>query len=1305
MIHRPLRIGSLNARSIFKESNSITRNTFISHLKSTSLGLDILCLQETSTLSRHNHITDDQLLQFTRFMFPNCSSILTKHVAIICLQQHLSLDSTLVSMDERVVLASIVDHHQHTLCHIINTYVPAQDHDRQEFLRSFHDLPFIQAVNTGPWLLLGDFNLNMHSKAITRQAAVQPWAHWIMLHFDNCFPEGLPTFKQRNARTTIDYIFAHRSLRSRLTNPTSSHLPNTWTDHNLMMIDLLPERQDFGPGCWRFNPTLLLEDDFVQLLDQTIDSFFDILEHSTTSLSPQEQWEQLKHLLQCTAHRHTKGATTRKRHKLAQLQHQRQVLLSSSAPIQLAQVEKQIETLIDTDTRQIMLRSATRWHEKGERNNKYFYRVIKSRQLQQTIQSLKCPQSNSVLHRHHDIIQAARGFYQQLYTPDDMDSTALNQLLANVPAEVKLSDTDADDLIARLHIPDLIDLVSRTPTGKSPGLDGLPFELYRHLITRSKAFASLLLQVMRDAFDGNFPPSWLKTRMVLLYKKGDPELLGNWRPLSLINTDAKLFTKLVANRLNEVLPRLINPYQTGFLPHRLISDNGWINQVLINNTHLNNPSRAAVAVFLDQEKAYDRVHPAYLRQVLLHFGFPTTLVSSLCKLFFGTQIHISINGWLGAPIEQGRGLRQGDPLSPLLFNLAFEPLLRSILASPLSGVSLSHPPLPSRLKPNPAMVKERNAFGSEKLDFISSSLLQSPSPIKMLSYADDLEVFLTSPTEWQILMHLLELYHQASNAKVNLSKTVVMPLSGEPQQDWITLAEGYGAQWHDSTKDTALVYLGYPLFHNQSQLMSFLDKIKTKITHHAHILKARNLSIRGASMVANSLLLSRLWHVLRVVPVPSKWLQEIKALVRSFLLPFWPKPAWDTLTLPRAHGGVGLIDIEQQSKALHFVYLQRMCKHPRTTDFLTPWIIKYYQLLTGHASLLPWFLFPKHYRTQLKTDPNMLQLCSVLQSLPPLTISSSWSQRWLLDLPLENSITPLPNHHKLPIRYLLSDIVFWDQDHQCFFFHTHQLPKLLRNFVQSLPQADQVAPTILTLNNSTPISIPAYNILAPLSTAPPPLPKSRLPSLAHWTLQVSNRTCSTVPTLTLTQLRRSWHPHWKLMLSRPRPPEIPRPLCFLYPSSFWKRFWRSEIPHKAFTPWWRLLHDTIGTRQKLHRWNITEVDTPICQICKTHPEDLHHLFVDCPRKRLFWIEALQAFELYETFPTKQSIWTALHTLQSTPRSYMTASTIFRLGSIIAILWRYHWQCVLDNEEWCTTAVLNLLNAHILFSSSLLNPIV
>ena len=91
---------------------------------------------------------------------------------------------------------------------------------------------------------------------------------------------------------------------------------------------------------------------------------------------------------------------------------------------------------------------------------------------------------------------------------------------------------------------------------------------------------SFYICVSPEMADGEFPSSWKKTRMVLLFKKGDPELLQNWRPLSLINCDAKLFTKLIANRFNTVLPSLINPYQTGFMPSRLISDNGWLNSSL-----------------------------------------------------------------------------------------------------------------------------------------------------------------------------------------------------------------------------------------------------------------------------------------------------------------------------------------------------------------------------------------------------------------------------------------------------------------------------------------------------------------------------------------------------------------------------------------------------------------------------------------------------------------------------------------------------------------------------------------------------
>jgi hypothetical protein len=63
-------------------------------------------------------------------------------------------------------------------------------------------------------------------------------------------------------------------------------------------------------------------------------------------------------------------------------------------------------------------------------------------------------------------------------------------------------------------------------------------------------------------------------------------------------------------------------------------------------------SRLLFAVLLDQEKAYDRVHPEYLRLVMLHMGFPPSLVMSITKLFLGTGIHLSINDWLSAPVYQ-----------------------------------------------------------------------------------------------------------------------------------------------------------------------------------------------------------------------------------------------------------------------------------------------------------------------------------------------------------------------------------------------------------------------------------------------------------------------------------------------------------------------------------------------------------------------------------------------------------------------------------------------------------------------------
>jgi hypothetical protein len=109
-----------------------------------------------------------------------------------------------------------------------------------------------------------------------------------------------------------------------------------------------------------------------------------------------------------------------------------------------------------------------------------------------------------------------------------------------IPDESKLTDQERGNINKIIPLEEMKELIKYSPRNNSPGLDGIPFELYQHVMAESEETESLFLQVLSEAWTGSFPPSWQQTRMVLLFKKGDPQLLKNWRPLSLINTDAKI---------------------------------------------------------------------------------------------------------------------------------------------------------------------------------------------------------------------------------------------------------------------------------------------------------------------------------------------------------------------------------------------------------------------------------------------------------------------------------------------------------------------------------------------------------------------------------------------------------------------------------------------------------------------------------------------------------------------------------------------------------------------------------------------
>lgn len=353
-----------------------------------------------------------------------------------------------------------------------------------------------------------------------------------------------------------------------------------------------------------------------------------------------------------------------------------------------------------------------------------------------------------------------------------------------------------------------------------------------------------------------FPDIWQRSVITLLPKKGDHRHLKNWRPISLICADAKVFTRLLANRLGSVMSDLLLPHQIRFLAERFIADNGLVTRLTMDIAR--RYRLPGIALLLDQEKAYDRVHPTYLRACLLRFGFPTQFVDCTTSLFFNASLCVKVNGFLSTAFAQERGLRRGDPLSLFLFNLTLEPLLRAIHSCLLLPGFLFHDPAFSQM-PRP---------------------IGWPPVLKLLAYADDVLVFLKGPIELISLLALISVYELASNAKLNLDKTIAVSLSGQFQPLWRSCLQRRGiTHWHDSNSHMAAIYLGFPLTSSPAQLATFLDELLGSTRLIAHCLASRRLSVQGRGLIANTLILSRIWHCLRVLAVPGYFLAKIRSIV------------------------------------------------------------------------------------------------------------------------------------------------------------------------------------------------------------------------------------------------------------------------------------------------------------------------------------------------------------------------------------------------------------------------------------------
>uniref|UniRef100_A0A3P9I561 Reverse transcriptase domain-containing protein n=1 Tax=Oryzias latipes TaxID=8090 RepID=A0A3P9I561_ORYLA len=695
----------------------------------------------------------------------------------------------------------------------------------------------------------------------------------------------------------IDYFLISNSSTELVTNCEIGVI--ALTDHAPVELHIQFQMGKIKRGRWRLNLGILRDEQFVASLKEEIKCFLDINIGSTDRLAT--VWDALKAFMRgkCLGYSSKKARESREKIKILENQikeWEKQLAqnYNESTFKEICKLKFNLHETYNKKAEYALFRLKTNFYEKGEKTGKLLARQLKQLDNQNVITAIK--KNDRLVTSSGEINTVFEQFYQKLYTSETAASTEQLDAFYNKVTIPQISREGKDAMDSILTEAEVRKAISKMKTGKSPGIDGFPVEYYQ---TFTEVLCPFLTKVLQEAYDFGTLPESFNQAIISLIPKGDKDLTdpANYRPISLINVDCKILSKILAMRLEKELPKIIHKDQVGFVKNRLSADNmRRLLHLLWMNKHSSNP---VVAISLDAQKAFDRVEWNFLFTALTKFGFGDNFCRWIKTLYSRPKAAVFTNGVLSPFFDISRSTRQGCSLSPLLFTIFLEPLAIQIREDP-------------RIK---------GVYGGDR-------------DHKLFLYADDILILSQDPANSiPTLLEVMNEYSKLSGYKINWHKSEAMPVS---QTCTPSLLSGFNFRWVDK----GMKYLGIELNPSILDIMADnMEKLLTKIKTNLDKWSKLNLTLWGKVNTIKMAVAPLINYYTGMLPmsIPKQILLRYNKMIKEFL---WnggkPRISMDRLCQPKKDGGLALPNIEHYSISFE---MSRLTKHWVGRELDADWVL------------------------------------------------------------------------------------------------------------------------------------------------------------------------------------------------------------------------------------------------------------------------------------------------------------------------------------------------------------------------------